>query len=277
MRDLHNKKNRTQRSRNRQKRESKPRKPIQFRRYLRKAARVCAGFFLVTMLWVVCVEAYELVTTATPFRLEKMEISRTKRLTRDEITALAGVKPGDPLLRLDLRNMADRLEKNPWIETLKIRRRLPSTISIEITEREPVAVINMGYLYYLDKKGDIFKPLTGGDRLDFPVVTGITAEDLEKDPAGAKEMLLSALGIMDQLRAGTVFGLEDISEIHVGKGYGITLFTARGGIPVKLGSGEYAAKLERFSRIYKELVDKITALEYIDLNYSDKIVLKKAG
>jgi cell division septal protein FtsQ len=277
MRDLHHKRMPPQRSKNRQKRERKPRKPIQFRRFLRKAARICIGFFLVTVVWVVCVEVYELVTTATPFKLERIEISRTKRLSRDEIVALAGVKLGDPLLRLDLRRMAEHMEKNPWIETLKIRRRLPAVLSIEITEREPVAVVNMGYLYYLGTKGEIFKPLTEGDRLDFPVVTGITAEDLGKDPAGSKEMLLSALGIMDLLRAGTVFRLEDISEIHLDKGYGITLFTAKGGIPVKLGNDDYSGKLARFSRIYRDLTAQSAALEYIDLNYSDKIVVKKAG
>jgi cell division septal protein FtsQ len=275
MRDLHHKKAKPQQSRNRQKRERKPRKPIQFRSMLRKAARVCIGFLLVSVLWVVCVEVYELVTTATPFRLERIEITRTKRLSRNEIIALAGVKLGDPLLRIDLRRIAEHMEKNPWIETLKIRRRLPAALTIEISEREPVAVVNMGYLYYLDTKGEIFKPLTEGDRLDFPVVTGITGEDLAKDPAGSKEMLQSALGIMALLRAGTVFRLEDISEIHLDKGYGITLFTALGGIPVKLGNGDYNEKLARFSRIYRDLTAQIATLEYIDLNYSDKIVVKK--
>lgn len=275
MRDLHHKKAKPQQSRNRQKRERKPRKPIQFRSMLRKAARGCVGLLLVSVLWIVCVEVYELVTTATPFRLERIEITRTKRLTRDEIIALAGVKLGDPLLRLDLGRMAEHMEKNPWIETLKIRRRLPAALTIEISEREPVAVVNMGYLYYLDTKGEIFKPLTEGDRLDFPVITGITGEDLGKDPAGSKQMLQSALSIMALLRAGTVFRLEDVSEIHLDKGYGITLFTALGGIPVKLGNGEYNEKLARFSRIYRDLTTQIAMLEYIDLNYSDKIVVKK--
>lgn len=277
MRDLHHKKMPPQRNRNRQKRERKPRKPIQFRRFLRKGARVCVGFFLVSALWVVGVEVYELITTATPFRLERIEISRTKRLSRDEVIALAGVKVGDPLLRLDLRHMAEHLEKNPWIETLKIRRRLPAALSIEITEREPVAVVNMGYLYYLDAKAEIFKPLTDGDRLDYPVVTGIAAEDLTRDPAGSKEMLQSALGVMELLRKGTVFRLDDISEIHLDKGYGITLFTARGGIPVKLGNDDFVGKLDRFSKVYRELTSQIASLEYIDLNYSDKIVVKKVG
>jgi cell division septal protein FtsQ len=242
---------------------------------LRKAARVCVGFILVTLVWTVCCEVRELVTGLKFFSLERIEISRTKRISRDEIIAQAGVKPGDPLLSMDLRHIAELLEKNPWIETLKVRRRFPGTLTIEITEREPVAVVNMGYLYYMDAKGDIFKPLTEGDRLDFPILTGITEEDLGKDPIGTKNMIHTALGIMGLLGKGTNFRLEDVSEIHLDKGYGFTLFTARGGIPVKLGNGDFPAKLARFSRIYGDLTAQTAALEYIDLNYPDKIVVKK--
>lgn len=275
MRDLHHKKLRPQANRNRQKRERKPRRPLQIRRMLRKAARLCAAFVLVTLAWTVYTEVSELVAGIKLFSVERIEVSRLKRVSRDEIITLAGVKPGDPMLRMDLRHMAGQIEKNPWVDTLRIRRHFPSTLTIELTEREPVAVVNLGYLFYLDAKGDIFKPLTEGDRLDFPILTGITEEDLSKDPAGTKTMIRTALGIMDLLRKGTAFRLEDVSEIHLDKGYGYTLFTAAGGIPVKLGNGDFKDKLARLSRIYGDLASQTAALEYIDLNYSDKIVVKK--
>lgn len=275
MRDLHQKKQNPQRNRNRQKRERKPRKPIQFRRMLKKTARICMVLILLTLVWTVVTEAYEVFAKATFFKLERIEVSRMRQLSRDEIVSLTGAKLGDSLLKLELQHVAEQLEKNPWIEKLKVRRRFPGTLSIEITERVPVAVVNMGYLYYLDAKGEIFKPLTEGDRLDFPVLTGITEEDLLKDADGTKKMLTAALGIMELLKKGSVFRLSDVSEIHLDKGYGFTLFTAKGGIPVKLGNTDFEGKLARFSRIYQELTTQIASLEYVDLNYADKIVVKK--
>jgi cell division protein FtsQ len=275
MRDLHHKKMRPQPNRNRQKREKKPRKPIQYRRMLKKAARICVGFFVVSLLWVAATETYEAITRLTFFSLEKIEISRLEKSSRSEILALAGLKPGDPMLKLDLNKIGARLEKNPWIETVRLRRRFPGTLAVDITERKEVAIANLGYLFYIDTKGKIFKPLTEGDRLDYPIVTGITEEDLNKDPEGTKNMIVTALGIIDLLRKGTVFKLEDISEIHLDKGYGYTLFTANSGIPVRLGNGDFSEKLARLSRIYPDLATHMTALEYIDLNYSDKIVVKK--
>ena len=275
MRDMHHKKQNPQRNRNRQKRERKPRKPIQFRRMLKKTARVCAVFILITLVWTVATEAYEVFAKATFFKLERIEVSRMRQLSRDEIVSLTGAKLGDSLLKLELQHVAEQLEKNPWIEKLKVRRRFPGTLSIEITERVPVAVVNMGYLYYLDAKGEIFKPLTEGDRLDFPVLTGITEEDLLKDADGMKKMLTTALGIMDLLKKGKLICPHDGPAIHLDKGYGVTLFTAQGGIPVKLGNSDFEGKLARFSRIYQELTSQIASLEYVDLNYADKIVVKK--
>ena len=275
MRDMHHKNQNPQQNRNRQKRERKPRKPIQFRRMLKKAAQVCAAFVLTTLVWTLGTETYQIFADATFFKLERIEVPRLQKLSRDEIVSLTGVKLGDSLLKLDLQHVAEQLEKNPWVEKLKVRRRFPGTLSIEITERVPVAVVNMGYLYYLDSKGEIFKPLTEGDRLDFPVLTGITEEDLLKDADGTKKMLTMALGLMDMLKKGTEFRLSDVSEIHLDKGYGYTLFTTQGGIPVKLGNSDFQGKLARFSRIYKELTAQIASLEYVDLNYPDKIIVKK--
>jgi cell division protein FtsQ len=275
MRDLRHKKMKPVQNKNRQKRERKPRKPIQFRRVLRKASRFCLGLILISVAWVACSEGYELVSKMALFRLERIEISRMKRMTRDEIIAAAGVKTGDSMMGLDPRQIAERLSKNPWIETIKVRRRFPGALTIELTEREPVALVNMGYLFYLDNKGDIFKPLKEGDGMDFPVLTGITEDDLAKDPAGTKAMLCSALGLLDLLKKNGTFRLEDVSEIHMDKGYGFTLFTAAGGVPVKLGNSDFSAKLSRLARIYKDLSAQMAQLEYVDLDYADKIVVKK--
>jgi cell division protein FtsQ len=77
------------------------------------------------------------------------------------------------------------------------------------------------------------------------------------------------------LKKGPAFRLADVSEIHLDKGYGYTLFTAQGGIPIKLGNNEFPEKLARFSRIYRDLTAQIATLDYVDLNYSDKIIVKK--
>lgn len=275
MRDLHKKKQRPT-SQNRLKKPPKPRKPINYRSIFRKSAKVACGAALVSLTGFVGYEMYRMIARTTFLRLERIEVSNLKKLSRQEVVALAGVKEGDAMLALRLKSIGEQIAKNPWIAQVKVRRYFPGTLTIEVAEREPVAVVNMGYLYYLDNKGELFKPLTEGDRLDYPVLTGIAEEDIAKDPSGSKATLKTTLELIAQLKSRTDFRLDDVSEIHFDKGYGFTIFTASGGVPVKLGNGGFSEKLTRLARIYRDLQTEMSALEYIDLDYSDKIIVKKA-
>ncbi|MBI1921209.1 MAG: FtsQ-type POTRA domain-containing protein [Geobacter sp.] len=275
MRDLHPKKLKPTKG-NRRKRE---RKPINFRAFFRRIARVVGCIAAVATLGAGSYYGYRCFSTlrfdVTLLRVEKVEVLNARRLTREEVMEQAGVKEGVGMLSLNLRAIGDQLRKNPWLEQVKVRRYFPHTLSIELAEREPVAVVNMNYLYYLDLNGEVFKPLTQGDSLDYPVVTGMSEEELGTDPAGSKAALRSAVEMIALLRKGTDLRLDDISEIHLDKGYGVTLFTANGGVPIKVGIDNFPAKLARLGRIFGELQGQMATLDYIDLNYTDKIIVKK--
>jgi len=47
------------------------------------------------------------------------------------------------------------------------------------------------------------------------------------------------------------------------------------GLPIRLGTEDFNDKLERLAKVYSQLQPQIPNLEYIDLDYSDRIVVKK--
>jgi len=252
------------------------RKPLDLKKYLRPLSIIAAGLVGVALLGSISFGVYKAIRSTTFFSLENVEVSSSKRLTRNEILELAGVEKGKDLLRLNLKQMGDHLLQNPWVESVRINRYFPDALSIAITEREPLAIVNMGFIYYLDNKGNVFKVLNRGDRLDYPVVTGFSEEELTSDPKGAKEALLATCELLAILKNKGAFILADVSEIHYDKGYGFTMFTSSGALPVKIGAGDFSAKIERFARIYQSLMAQGTALQYIDLDYNDKIIVKKS-
>jgi cell division protein FtsQ len=270
MRDLHLKKAKP--SKNRLK---KQRKPINYRGFLKKAVRLVGGVLVIALAGLTIYELYGMFVRTTFLKLERIEVSNLKRLTREEVIGLAGVKIGEDMFSLRLRRIGEHLSKNPWVEKVRVRRYVPHTLAIEVTEREPTAVVNMGYLYYLDKNGEVFKPLNQGDRLDYPVLTGMTEEDMGKDPAGSREVLKKVNNLIALIEKGGIFKLEDVSEIHYDKGFGFTLFTAQGGVPVKLGNGAFDEKLARLAKIYRDLQAQMPYLVYIDLDYQDRIIVKR--
>jgi len=252
------------------------RKPLNLKKYLRPLGKISLGLAGVALVCGLVFSVYRFIGSLTFFRLKSVEISPAKRLSREEIMTIAGIAPGRDLLRINLKKMGDQLALNPWVETVRIRRYYPDTISIAVTEREPLAVVNMGYFYYLDKNGMIFKALNQGDRLDYPVVTGFSEEDLTNDPAGMKEALKATCDLLTLLREKCSYILADVSEIHYDKGYGFTLFTASGALPIKIGTGDFSAKFGRLAKIYQDLKVQQQAIQYIDLDYNDKIIVKKS-
>jgi cell division septal protein FtsQ len=252
------------------------RKPLDFKKYLRPLKIIAKGLVAVTLASVVIYGSYRAFSSVTLFSLKSIDVSQTKHLTRDEILGLAGVESGKDLLRMNLKQMGEHILQNPWVETVRINRYFPDTVSIAITEREPLAIVNMGFIYYLDKKGTVFKVLNQGDKLDFPVVTGFSEEELNSDPKGTKEALEATCELLKILHEKGSFILADVSEIHYDKGYGFTLFTATGALPVKVGSGDFSAKIERFARIYQDLMVQLPTIHYIDLDFNDKIIVKKS-
>lgn len=255
----------------------KQRKKIDVRGILKKGVRVGTIAVVTSLILLVCFELYGFIGKTTFLRIEKIEVTGIKKLTRDEILSAASVKLNDDLLGVRLTRMGEQLTKNPWVASVRVRRTFPHSLFIDVQERQPVGVVSMGYLYYLDTGGDIFKPLQEGDSLDFPVITGLTEDDLIRDPAGTKETLKGILAILQQLkkeRAG--IALADISELHYDKGFGYTLFTMNRGLPVRLGMEGFNDKLDRLSRVYAQLQPQIPSIEYIDLDYNDRIIVKKS-
>jgi len=255
----------------------KQRKKINIRGFLKKTVRVAAAVVVISLIFLVCYEIYGFVGKTTFLRLERIEVSGIKKLTREEILSAASVKTGDDLLGLKLSRMGEQLTKNPWIASVRVRRNFPRALSIDVVERQPVGIVSMGYLYYLDSRGDIFKPLQEGDTLDYPVITGLVEDDLLRDPAGAKETVKGMLVLLEQLQKGRAgISIADISELHYDKGFGYTIFTIDKGLPIRLGMDGFSDKLDRLAKIYAELQLQLPQLEYIDLDYSDRVVVKKA-
>ncbi len=69
---------------------------------------------------------------------------------------------------------------------MRITRELPSTLKVEISERDAVAVAAIGdRLYLVTSEGEPFKLLESEDPTDLPVVTGIGPDETRSGPRAA--------------------------------------------------------------------------------------------
>ena len=74
------------------------------------------------------------------FQVETVAVSGNSRYTEEDVVHATGIQTGDNLYRMNKNQIAQQvLQKLPYIKELTIRRSLPSTIVITVTEWDAVA------------------------------------------------------------------------------------------------------------------------------------------
>ncbi|MBI5682545.1 MAG: FtsQ-type POTRA domain-containing protein [Deltaproteobacteria bacterium] len=220
---------------------------------------------------------YEELLNSPLLRIKEIDIQGVKRISRDEILELAGIRIGDNILAASIDDMAVNIRKHPWINTLKIKRRMPDKLVVEIKERVPAAFINMDELYLIDESGSVFKRASLEDDLDLPVINAGISKDGVEDNEKVSSLIIDAVLLIKLLDDREIFGTDDISEIKVDPVYGLTLYTMDSGVRVEMGFDNFQKKLERLDRVLKELNGTIKYVKTVDMNYGKRVVVKMAN
>ncbi len=273
MRDLKapGQKNKTRVNRRKQKKT-----PRNWRKLLRRLLRTTLFFCSAALLVGGALLAARLLLDWGYFKVETVSVDHNQRVEREAILALSNIQPGVSIFNLDLERVGAKIEENPWIASASVKRIFPRDVVIDVVERTPGAILSLGYLYYVDWDGEIFKLLDADDRLDFPVITGVAKDDLLKRPEQTRTRLAGVMTLMRDIEVRSSFNLDDLSEIHLSAMDGIDLVTYVGGVPIRLGHDNYGRKLDRLERIYKELQPRLSALKSIDLNVADRVIVRVA-
>ncbi len=208
------------------------------------------------------------------FAVSQVQVQHQNHVTEGDILEASDINPGDSLFDLDLHLIGRKIEEHPWIARANVERVFPDQVVIRVEERVPRAIVDLDYLYYVDAGGEIFKILDSSDQLDFPVITGIDRQELLENENKANSCLAKALALINELKRRTLFDIGKVSEIHYDQQDGLVVYTYLGGVPVYLGWGDFAVKLDRLEQIFHDLEPRLMALAYIDLNVTDRVIVK---
>jgi cell division protein FtsQ len=255
-------------------RKKKQKQPLDLRKLLHRSLRVAVLCFSGALVVVGLGLLLQLLVASDLFRIDQVSIVGGDQLSRQKILALSDIQTGISTFAIDLELIGRKIEENPWVRSAQVERIFPRQVNIVVEERVPAAIINLGYLYYLDQSGEVFKVLGRADSLDFPVVTGFARSDLLANPQLGREQLKRVVDLITNLKQRTSFNLSQVSEIHQEKNGGLCLFTLSGGVKVKLGEGGLPEKLNRLERIYARLKPRLEMLDYIDLNVDKRIIVR---
>ena len=153
---------------------------------------------------------------AAPFlAVDDIVVRGNEQLSDGEVLALLSGLRGASILSVDLAAHQRRLAASPWLTGVTLRRRLPSTVEVLVSERRPIALARFGgRLFLLDASGvvvDGYGPRFA--RFDLPIVRWPGGGEGDAETADPRRMALAAR-LLAQL-AGEPDVLNAVSQIDV--------------------------------------------------------------
>jgi cell division protein FtsQ len=256
---------------NRRKQEKQPR---DWRKLFHRLLRISMFAGSVTLAVAGALLGIQLLRESDYFTVRNVRVIAQSRVSEQEIAGASDVRIGVSIFDLDLAAIGRKIEENPWIARVEVVRSLPDEVVISVVEHQPRAVIQLDYLYYVNAAGEVFKLLDSGDRLDYPIITGIDRQFLLDRPADGQAWLRQALALVGELEGRRLFNLADVSEIQIDLQDGLVVHTREHGVPILFGQDDFTGKLDRLEKIFDDLEPRLTALHYIDLNVADRVIVK---
>jgi len=210
-------------------------------------------------------------------KLKQITVEGNRLVATNEIIQLTQTQPGALLYNIDLTAVQRNVSSHYYIKDAVAERNLPSTLSITVTERVPLAMINRPDPLFIDEDGVILPNAYAGRAFDLPLISGITGSDqLTAGTVASQPETVEALQLLSVLKVVNRPLFHNISEIVLRGGGDIVLYSAEGGVPIIFGRGEISAKIARLEAFWNTVVRTrgTQDLQYVDLRFEDQIIAR---
>lgn len=252
-----------------------PPRPHEFITYLRNSA-VALGFFFSAALLVLFVwlwrtgwvkETSEAITTSllnltrrAGFAVNDILVEGRSATDTNEILGQLAIEKGAPILGFDPHAALERLSAIPWVKSGVVERRLPNTLFVRLTEREPIAIWQIEKkLKLIDREGHMLREVGTDETLNLPLVVGAGAEKQAAD-------LLGQLAAFPAL-AGHVRAATRISD----RRWNLLLSHD---ITAKLPEDGLGAALEKLNQMVRDEAILDRAILGLDLRQPDRMIVE---
>jgi len=151
------------------------------------------------------------------FVIRKIETITSGRLTKEQIEEFGDFATGRNLFDVDLKRSRRKLMDVPYIKSVDIQRKLPSTLVVKVTERVPLARImqgQSGYSFSVDREAHILG-LAGQNLRHLPVVNGLSDRGIAPGSVLADAGVIDALAFLGQVDDANLGPEIKVSSITV--------------------------------------------------------------
>ena len=225
------------------------------------------------------------------FAIQSIEVQTDGVIAPEQLRRWSGVKSGANLIALDLAAVKRNLELVSTIDSVSIERVLPRTLKIRVTEREPVAQVNVPRasasggmaisIFQIDANGMVMQPVDPRLCLvslspmstPLPVVAGLNVYRLQPGHRVELPQAQAALQLIVTFEHSPMAGLVDLRRVDVSSPGVVVATTGQGG-EITFGLDNLDQQLRRWREIYDLGASKNKTIASLDLAVANNVPVR---
>jgi len=250
------------------------RKARRARTLLRWAGILAANLAIAAVLVVSGTSVARHFATSDELAVREIVVSGTARTTPDAVRAVLKSFLGRNLVELALDEVAKTATRDPWVKEASVKRILPGTLRIAVTERTPGALALLrGCVYVVDDGGFVLGPAGPDLPYDLPLLVGLDGHQGKDREA----TLARGVALLMQLHAAFPAWTRGISEVDLSRSDRVAVTRLEGGPQILLDPERIDRNLGAYLALQPTIARKIGDVSRVDLRWSQRISLLPAA
>ena len=218
------------------------------------------------------------VLAADALRVSRITVRGNERMSRGEVLAILDGLRGRSMVTADLESWRQKLLNSPWVADAAIRRVLPGTLTVAISERRPMGVGRIrDVLYLVDQQGAIIDEYGPNyAELDLPIIDGLAgAANASGTLVDETRAALAARVMADLHQRPDLAGR--ISQIDVSDPRDAVVILKGDTALVRVGEERFVERIQSYVDLRPALRDRVPSIDYVDLRFDERVYVRPLG
>ena len=226
----------------------------------------------------VAYRATSLVLTASVLQVRSIAVHGNGHLSKGEVQALVAGLRGKNILTASLDQYRAQLLESPWVADAALRKVLPATIEVFVSERRPIGLCRLrNELYLLGRDGTIIDEYGPEySEFDLPIIDGVVARQPRGAPLIDERRTALAARVIDDV-ASRKHLAERISQIDVSDVHDAVVLLDGDPALLHVGTEKFADRLQGYVELAAALRERVSEMDYVDLRFDGRIFVRPTG
>jgi cell division protein FtsQ len=228
----------------------------------------------------VAITFYRYTTQSWRFQIDSsdnIQVLGAHNVSRAQVLEVFGSDLDRNIFFVPLDERKKQLQEIPWIESATVMRLFPNRVNVAVTERIPVAFVEINsHIALIDARGVVMEMPAGqsaaGGNYSFPVIVGTT--DTEPLSTRAARMAIYQR-LMHELDSGGTRYSSDLSDVDLSDPDDVkaTVSDPQGAVLVHLGSSNFLERFQVYVSHVQEWRTQFHPLKSVDLRYQHQVIV----